>query len=428
MPVVRGLGRNRFGDPRAVTDGAASPGEEEALSSLPDDVQGALVRGIGAFLRAAHPQQLPSSIRRFRSWRPAALNRHRPALLGALEDDDFRAALLEWLEDGRPPLSNADIDILRTAAERPTGWGEHLAARTEGDTGETTAPSPDSSEQIARARERTKKAREDARRAREGARAALLTSERERAELARERDELRAELASTREAAASLRSEVQEARDDADRRIRRATRERDRLRSETAELRTELKGLRRSLAAAQRGLDSGRPPEGAAPPPVPQPAKGSSAGHPRRPLPVPKGRLPEDPETLDEWLDRAAWLLVDGYNVTKAEGGFATLPLEAQRDRLTEEVKKLATRKQVPTTIVFDGSRVPPGTKRRQRGPVAVEYSRPEELADDHLIELLETRRGDSAVLVSSDRELQQRAAALGATAARSEQLLALIR
>jgi predicted RNA-binding protein with PIN domain len=121
-------------------------------------------------------------------------------------------------------------------------------------------------------------------------------------------------------------------------------------------------------------------------------------------------------------------LLVDGYNVTKAEGGFSGLPLEAQRERLVEEIMKLATRKKLPTTIVFDGSQVPPGTRRRRRGPVAVEYSNPHEPADDHLVALLETGGPEPAVLVTSDRDLRDRAGALGATVARSEQLLALIR
>jgi hypothetical protein len=59
---------------------------------------------------------------------------------------------------------------------------------------------------------------------------------------------------------------------------------------------------------------------------------------------------------------------------------------------------------------------------------VTVEYSRPDELADDHLIALLETERPGPAVLVSNDRALQQKAAGAGATIASSEQLLALIR
>jgi predicted RNA-binding protein with PIN domain len=144
---------------------------------------------------------------------------------------------------------------------------------------------------------------------------------------------------------------------------------------------------------------------------------------------VPKGRLQDDPGTLEAWLDEpSVLLLVDGYNVTKSVGGFGELDLERQRDLLMDGVSRLARRKRVDATVVFDGSDVPPGTRRRARGRVRVEYSRPDETADDHLVALLEARPPDPVVLVTSDRELQGRAARLRATIATSPQLLALIR
>ena len=77
--------------------------------------------------------------------------------------------------------------------------------------------------------------------------------------------------------------------------------------------------------------------------------------------------------------------------------------------------------------IVFDGSEVAPGAARRMRGGVVVEYSKPSESADDHIVALLEATEG-AAILTTNDRDLQDRAAALGATIATSNQLLALIR
>jgi rRNA-processing protein FCF1 len=71
---------------------------------------------------------------------------------------------------------------------------------------------------------------------------------------------------------------------------------------------------------------------------------------------------------------------------------------------------------------------VPPGTRRLERGAVAVEYSSPDEVADDHLVAMLEAAPAAPAVLVTNDRDLQERAGALGATIATSQQLLALIR
>jgi predicted RNA-binding protein with PIN domain len=138
--------------------------------------------------------------------------------------------------------------------------------------------------------------------------------------------------------------------------------------------------------------------------------------------------MPEDPQTLAEWLAAPdVRLVVDGYNVTKAEGGYGDLPLERQRERLIDEVRSLVARGGVPTVIVFDGSEVMPGAARRMRGGVVVEYSKPSESADDHIIALLEATEGPT-IVTTNDRDLQDRAAALGATIATSDQLLALIR
>jgi predicted RNA-binding protein with PIN domain len=59
---------------------------------------------------------------------------------------------------------------------------------------------------------------------------------------------------------------------------------------------------------------------------------------------------------------------------------------------------------------------------------VRIEYSRPDEIADDHLIAKLEELPASPVIVATNDRELQQRSAALGATIATSDQLLALIR
>jgi predicted RNA-binding protein with PIN domain len=85
-------------------------------------------------------------------------------------------------------------------------------------------------------------------------------------------------------------------------------------------------------------------------------------------------------------------------------------------------------RKSVPTTVVFDGSEVGPGTSRLARTRVRVEYSRAGEIADDHLMAKLASLPPDPVVLVTSDRELQERAGAEGATIASSAQLLDLAR
>ncbi len=57
-----------------------------------------------------------------------------------------------------------------------------------------------------------------------------------------------------------------------------------------------------------------------------------------------------------------------------------------------------------------------------------VEYSRADETADDHLVSLLERWPNVPVILVTSDRELQERAAARGATIASSGQFLRMMR
>ena len=146
-------------------------------------------------------------------------------------------------------------------------------------------------------------------------------------------------------------------------------------------------------------------------------------------MPVPAGRLEDDPMTLFAWLDAPdVHLLVDGYNVAKAPAGFPDLDLPSQRERLLEGLERLTLRKKVPTTVVFDGSDVGPGKSRLARTRVRVEYSRSGETADDHLIAKLTTLPPHPVVLATSDKELQDRAAAEGATIATASQLLELLR
>ncbi|MDQ3915813.1 MAG: NYN domain-containing protein, partial [Actinomycetota bacterium] len=188
--------------------------------------------------------------------------------------------------------------------------------------------------------------------------------------------------------------------------------------------RKELSAARRRIAGLELAVESL---EKAA---RPKPARVRKAqAPPRRPLPVPPGLLADDPLTLEAWLDAPdVHLLVDGYNVTKAPEGFPDLDLPSQRERLVEQLEKLTLRKNVTTTVVFDGSEVGPGRSRLGRRRVRVEYSRPGEIADDHLMAKLRSSPPHPVVLVTSDRELQERAAAEGATIAVSAQLLELAR
>jgi predicted RNA-binding protein with PIN domain len=76
--------------------------------------------------------------------------------------------------------------------------------------------------------------------------------------------------------------------------------------------------------------------------------------------------------------------------------------------------------------VVFDGSDIAPGTSRLGKKRVRVEYSRPGEIADDHLVAKLASLPPHPVVLVTGDKELQERAGAEGATIAVAAQLLEL--
>jgi predicted RNA-binding protein with PIN domain len=119
--------------------------------------------------------------------------------------------------------------------------------------------------------------------------------------------------------------------------------------------------------------------------------------------------------------------LVDGYNASMSKKGFPGLKLEDQRLRLVDVLSKLARRTGVKVTVVFDGSDVGSRPLSRRRS-VSVQYSKPDEIADDHLVGLLESLPPNPVIVATSDRDLQRRAERLGATIATSEQLLALLR
>lgn len=350
----------------------------------------------------------------------------------------MRDKVLEWLDAGGTKLSNTDARVLREVCERRDGWEERLRALpVEGDAppqrGERSPATP-SQDAVALERERARKAKEEARSMRAEARKELQA---ERARSTVLEGELRAvhqELEQARRLQEETSAATGRETSELGRRLRRAGREIDKLRSDKTGLRSELKEERRRSGELRRRLDEmGREPapeEPATEAPRVDPRRlGRPRARRRRPLPAPKGRFEDSPETLEEWLaERDTHLLVDGYNVTKAPGGFGDLDLAVQRERLIEEVERLARRKHVQTTIVFDGSEMPPGTARRRRGQVEVQYSKPPADGDDHLVALLADLPPDPVIVVTSDRGLQDRVRELGATVASSPQLLELIR
>jgi predicted RNA-binding protein with PIN domain len=395
------------------------------------DVVTSLARSVGAFVRSAPAGELPASLRRYRSFRPKSLARYRANLAGALEDEATRRKVSRWLDDDRPGIDRRDAEIAKLACERAPGW-EQEAAKLARAAPLQPKPPPERTGDIRaryeRERERSKQARADVRKARDELRTLVKA---ERAKLTETTRMLRAaesDAAEARRAAAAAQRESARAQASLDREQRKARRAVERAQAERDRARGDLRAARRDVEKLTAMLARADRP--ARPTPEQKPAPRPARPRKRRPLSAPKGRLEDDPATLDAWLDAPrVRLLVDGYNVTKSSSGFGGLALEDQRRWLVQGVGKLARRKEARAVVVFDGSHsAPPGRSRRGWGPAHVEYSRPNETADDHLVALVESLPPDPIVVVTGDRELQERVRALGATIATSSQLLSLVR
>lgn len=395
--------------------------------SYASDVAASLVSSIGAYIRALSPSELPKDLRRFRSFQPRTLLRHSEALLATLENDVERARLLEWVERDRPPLGRRDAELLRIAAERDEGWEDRLASlSTVAGSGTDDDSSADLESAVARERARVRAAREEARKIKRSAREALADARQRGDEAERRARTLQIELSNALDRAAAAEASLRRSGEEVQRERRRSERALRRLRTEQEVERAELKEARKRLRELERLLEK----PGAVEPVIESVRRKSPSRPPKRraALAVPKGLYAESPKTLESWLSTPnVHLLVDGYNVAMDEGGYVGLDLEGKRARLVEEVDRLARRRHLRATIVFDGGVIPPGRSRRSRTAVEVQYSRPPEIADDHLVALLGALPNHPVVVATSDRELQERCRALGATIATSPQLLALL-
>lgn len=403
---------------------------------LPAPVSAALARGVALYLREAPANEVPAGLRRFRSFREKALAPHRAKLISALDDEDFRSDVAEWLDES-PPLKKEDARILQIAVVREEGWESELAGAAKvRPKAPTKTETERLREELQTERSRAAKAKEDLRAARESARNDVHAAERRADEAQAEIKELKAQL---RDAQADLRS----ARADADKAARAAEKEARKLRRDAdravaarekaearvAALKAQVAERDRRVASLESRLQDERTKGAAARKRAGKPAPLTAPPARRAQLPVPKGRLADAPETLQAWLGaEQVRLIVDGYNVGKAESGFPEMDLEAMRTRVIDELAKLARKFQVETIVVFDGADVARGAARRTKGLVKVEYSKADAIADDHIVELVRDLPPHPVVVATNDRELQGRVSELRATVATSDQLLALMR
>jgi len=116
--------------------------------------------------------------------------------------------------------------------------------------------------------------------------------------------------------------------------------------------------------------------------------------------------------------------LIDGYNVIRREPDLRAREaesLEAGRRALLHLLASAHRDARDEFTVVFDGARVGGGAP--SPGRIRVIFSRPPHTADDELVRL--ARQWQSgAVVVSSDRRIQDAARRAGATALTAEQFL----
>ena len=402
--------------------------------ALSPEAQARVARALGAYIRATPARELPGDLKRWRSLRPQAVAARGHEIVGALEEEALRGLVVEWLDD-KPPLAKKEAEIRRLAAERSDGWEAQIEKRVP----KAASKKNDGTEledlrkQVEREREKATRARAETRKTKEESRATVQAEHKRGDELERALNETRLQLEDLRTEVKSLQAEAAKERDARDREVRRERRDADRARNdrdvlkeqlrssrkEASELRRKIRDLERRLANAAKATEgSGR--AGNTKPVAPKKL---------RPLSAPHGLFEDSPESLTVWLQTPnVQVLIDGYNVTMGEEGFGDLHLPDQRERLVQEVARLGRKYGVVPTIIFDGSDLQVGNQRKTRLPVKVEYSSPDEIADDHLVARLSDLPPDPVIVVTNDRELQERARSKGATIATSDQLLALVR
>jgi predicted RNA-binding protein with PIN domain len=116
--------------------------------------------------------------------------------------------------------------------------------------------------------------------------------------------------------------------------------------------------------------------------------------------------------------------LVDGYNVIRRDPELRAREaesLESGRRALVHLIARARRALQDEFTVVFDGARI--GGASPTAGRIRVVFSRPPQTADDELIRLAR-HSGSGAVVVSSDRKIQDAARRAGSAVLSAEQFV----
>lgn len=452
---------------------STGPRSGPSFTDLPVQVRQRLLHWVSDALQAVEPAQLPASLRRIASFAPRPRRQASAVPVAkALAQDRFRARVAEAVAEREPGLEraavtespdpgSAPLDVIAGWwLWRPPGWAERCAAAlatAPTDPAHTTRTEPDAAAQapgggaatrhqeppgaeaeVARARLREERDRQRERVARlreeQDRLRGRLSAERTRADAAEERllasqAEHTQEIAQARAAEASARAEVRRLRTRVER-LGAQRGEDDRARRDERNLATtRLRLLLDTVVDGAHGLrrELGLPPVAATTSTAPSSADTVDARPPGIDTPTPRAHAGAGDRHLEELLGLPqAHLVVDGYNVTKAD--WSKLSLADQRLRLVRELGPVAAQHGVEVTVVFDGAdlaRPPPLPAPRG---VRVRFSPADRSADDVVRALVRAEPpGRVVVVVSTDREVAESVGRAGAHPVNSAALLALL-
>jgi predicted RNA-binding protein with PIN domain len=446
-----------------VVEAPSGGGMPAPLPELNDALLEGYMDAAVATLRASSPSDLPLQLRQYQSWTPRRLKHPRVLTVirrsldldqrfrsavddRVLQEEDVLARLLragrhaEALASGEPPEAVARVGLalgpdgqaaVRAAEEalvRSRAQAEAAAARSalagaETELEQARARADEEAANARAAKEELRAARQDLRRAERE----IQTLNQRCAALEHEVSKEAAKLQSARAQAADEQrrlsgriAELQALLTQSQRQYRALRKASGQLDPVVAEA---VGALERDLSALRRatGLDSGAAKGPAGPQGARQPER-------REPLPVPGGLGADAPETLAAWMATPNVLvLVDGYNVSKHERGFPSRSLEDQRTLLLDLCRRLARRWGAEITVVFDGANVAPMPTRLPLGPIGMVFTDAGRTADDEIVARVNAAPANRpVVVVTSDNELRERSAALGASVTRSTALLGL--
>lgn len=424
---------------------------------LPSRVQTSLIALAADAVGRMPTAQVPAALRRSASFAPA----RRAKLVGRqiaetiAQDDEFREHLGTQVRAMVPAVvaaleaaeQVAPADLAQAAAVayllQTAGWEELVASAADAERRER-GRSVDPAAAIEKLTAQLEQARAEMRQQREKLRAQLDTVKAENAALRRTLGQTRTELREARAELAASGEALDDVRREAEVAVREAAAEARRMRARVAELEVESAATRRvarddrdaevirqrllldTMVDAANGLrrelalpaSSGLPADGV---PTVEPGVGSAVSQVGRAL------LSTDPILLRRLLELPrVHLIVDGYNVSKE--AWPSASLEQQRVRLVAGLAGLVSGKGIETTVVFDGADLLHTPVVPSPRGVRVRFSPPGVIADDVIRQLVNVEpSGRPVVVVSTDREVAESVAKLGARSVSSVALVAVL-